>query len=304
MEAPEVRYAQSGAVNIAYQVLGQGQIDLLYVAGWISHLDLYWEEPIVAKFLRRLGEGFRLILFDRRGTGLSERVPEDELPSLEGRMDDMRAVLDAAGSTRASVFAQGYGCPLAIMFAATCPERTQSLVLYSPVAKAGLKTLDYPWGSTEEEQRLWLDDSARRWGTHDFARDWLRRLAPSADGDPQQIAWHARVMRAAATPAAARRFSEMNALMDVRDLLPVVHVPTLVLDRADAVVPKGGVDVRSSEESRYVATRRLPRSIVRGSLGASVGLGRRGAAGAASCAGLRRGSNRGSGRGGALRPTC
>jgi pimeloyl-ACP methyl ester carboxylesterase len=107
VDAPEVRYARSGAVNIAYQVVGDGPVDLLYVPGWISHLDLYWEEPTVARFLRRLGAGFRLILFDRRGTGLSDRVPDDELPTLEVRMEDARAVLDAAGSEQAAVFAQG-----------------------------------------------------------------------------------------------------------------------------------------------------------------------------------------------------
>jgi hypothetical protein len=107
VEAPEVRYARSGAVNIAYQVIGDGPVDLLYIPGWISHLDLYWEEPTVSRFLRRLAAGFRLMLFDRRGTGLSDRVPDDELPTLEGRMDDARAVLDAEGSEQAVVLAQG-----------------------------------------------------------------------------------------------------------------------------------------------------------------------------------------------------
>ncbi len=255
MVAPDVRYTKSGSLNIAYQVLGNGPIDLVYVAGWISHLDLYWEEPSVARFLRRLGEGFRLILFDRRGTGLSDRVPDDDLPTLEGRMDDLRAVLDAAGSREAAVFAQGYGSPIGIMFAATYPDRTRSLVLYSPVAKAGLKTDDYPWGSEPGEDEEWWAETAERWGTEEFARAWLRRLAPSADGDPDQVAWHARMQRAAATPSAAVRFNQMNALMDVRDLLPVVHVPTLVLERADSVLPKGGVDFPGLDESRWIAER-------------------------------------------------
>ncbi len=255
MDSPEVRYARSGAVNIAYQVIGAGAVDLLYIPGWISHLDLYWEEPAVSRWLRRLAAGFRLILFDRRGTGLSDRVPDDELPTLEGRMDDARAVLDAAGSEQAAVLAQGYGCPLAIVFAATYPERTRALILYSAVAKAGLSTDDYPWGSTPEEQDAWLTESAERWGTEEFAREWLRRLAPSAAGDPHQIAWYARVMRASATPSASERFSEMNALMDVRALLPLLHVPTLVLQRKDVVAPKGGVDVRALEEGEYVAER-------------------------------------------------
>ena len=256
MQVPEVRYASNGAVEIAYQVLGDGPVDLLYVPGWISHLDLYWEDPTIARFLRRLGAGFRLILFDRRGTGLSERVV-DELPTLEVRMDDARAVLDAAGSTQAALFAQGYGSPLATVFAATYPERTRALVLYRPVAKAGLRTDDYPWGSTPEQEEAWLAETRERWGSVDFAREWLRRLAPSEADDPHQVAWHARLMRAAATPTASERFSAMNALMDVRGLLPLVHVPTLVLDRQDAVSPKGAIDVEGLDETRWI-TAQIP----------------------------------------------
>ena len=255
MDAPEVRYARNGDVNIAYQVVGDGPVDLLYIPGWISHLDLYWEEPTVARFLRRLGAGFRLILFDRRGTGLSDRVPADELPSLEGRMDDARAVLDAAGSTEAAVFAQGYGTPLAIVFAATYPERTRALILYSPVAKTGLKTEDYPWGATPDEQEAWKIKSLEGWGSEEFARDWFSRLAPSEADDPRQVAWAARVMRASATPTASGRFAQMSALMDVRELLPLLHVPTLVMEREDTLTPKGGIDVRGLEETEYVAAR-------------------------------------------------
>jgi len=255
VEAPEVRYARNGDVNIAFQVVGSGPVDLLYIPGWISHLDLYWEEPVVARFLRRLGAGFRLIVFDRRGTGLSDRVPDDELPSLEGRMDDTRAVLDAAGSKQAAIFAQGYGTPLATIFAATYPERTRALVLYSPVAKTGLKTDDYPWGATLEEADEFRAQTLTGWGTEEHAREWLRRLAPSESDDPRQVAWHARLMRASATPSASERFAEMNALMDVRGLLPLVHVPTLVLERRDTVIPKGAVDVPGIEEAEYVAAR-------------------------------------------------
>ena len=255
MDVPEVRYARSGAVDIAYQVVGAGSVDLLYIPGWISHLDLYWEEPRIARFLRRLGAGFRLILFDRRGSGLSDHVPDDALPTLEERMDDARAVLDAAGSEQTAVFAQGFGCPLAVVFAATYPDRARALVLYSPSAKAGLKTDDYRWGATPEEQRAWRAESLARWGSEDFAREYLRRLAPSEAGDPREVAWYARVMRAAATPTAFERFSEMNALMDVRTVLPLLHVPTLVVVRDDATSPKGGIDVQSFEEAEYVADR-------------------------------------------------
>jgi pimeloyl-ACP methyl ester carboxylesterase len=247
---PETRYAKSGDVNIAYQVVGDGPVDLLYIPGWISHLDLYWEEPSIARFLNRLASGVRLILFDRRGTGLSDRVDE-ELPTLETTVDDVRAVLDDAGSGRAVIFAQGYGCPHAIVFAGSCPDRTSALILYNAIAKAGRKTEDYPWGSTEAEAEAFRKKTGAVWGTEEFSREWLRRLAPSAGDDARQVTWHTRVMRASATPAAALRFSEMNALMDVRSILPLLHVPTLVLQRKDVFGPKGGVDVRLS---RRVAT--------------------------------------------------
>jgi class 3 adenylate cyclase/alpha-beta hydrolase superfamily lysophospholipase len=255
VETPEVRYARSGAVNIAYQVVGEGPVDLLYIPGWISHLDLYWEEPGVSRFLRRLGTGVRLILFDRRGTGLSDRVPEDTLPTLEGQLDDARAVLDAAGSERAAIFAQGYGCPLGIIFAATHPDRTRALVLYNAIAKAGPRTDDYPWGRPPDGADALRATYEERWGSDDYAREWLGRLAPSAADDPRQVAWNARLMRASATPSAAVRFAEMTSLMDVRELLALLHVPTLVLQRQDVVAPKGSVDVHSLEEAEWVASR-------------------------------------------------
>ncbi len=255
MTAREVRYARSGDFNIAYEVIGAGAVDLLYLAGWISHLDLYWENPLVARFLHRLGAGFRLIVFDRRGTGLSDRIPDNAFPTLEGRMDDVRAVLDAAGSDHAAIFAQGQGCPLAITFAATYPERTRSLILYEAIAKAGLRAEDYPWGSTPEEQKRWFQAIATRWGSEEFARDWLHRLSPSVADDQRQVDWCARLMRASSTPSAAVRFSQLNALMDVRALLPLLHVPALVLQRKDAAAPKGGANMSGLDEAEHVAGR-------------------------------------------------
>jgi pimeloyl-ACP methyl ester carboxylesterase len=255
VQAPEVHYARSGSADVAYQVIGEGPLDLLYIPGWISHLDLYWEEPSVTRFLQRLAAGFRLILFDRRGTGLSDRVSADDLPPLEARMEDARAVLDSVGSEKSVIFAQGYGCPLAIAFAATYPDRTKALVLYNPVAKAGERDDDYPWGSTPEEREAWLIETEGRWGTEEFAHQWVRRLAPSIADDTRQVSWYARVMRAAGSPQASRSFGAMNALTDVRALLPLLHVPTLVLQRQDVRAPKGGVDVDSLAEARYVAER-------------------------------------------------
>jgi pimeloyl-ACP methyl ester carboxylesterase/class 3 adenylate cyclase len=251
---PETHYATSGDLQIAYQAFGAGP-DLVWVPGWVSQLDLYWEEPAVVRFLRRLASFSRVIVFDRRGLGLSDRVPSQSPPTPEQRIDDIRAVLDDLGVGRAAVFGQGYGTPIALLFAATYPQRTASLVLYSPSAKAGLRTDDYPWGSTPEQQQAWRDHSARLWGTREFAAEWLARLAPSAAGDERVIEWTAKVLRAAASPSSMRIYGEMTALVDVRAVLPSVHVPTLVLVRADAKLPKGGVDFEGVEEAQWVAAR-------------------------------------------------
>lgn len=259
--APQTHYATSGDVQIAYQAFGAGP-DLVWVPGWLSQLDLYWEEPALARFLRRLGSFARVVVFDRRGLGLSDRVAVAGLPTLEARMDDIRAVLDDLGVRRATILGQGYGSPIALLFAATYPERTASLVIYAPVAKGGLRTDDYPWGSTTEEHEAWIDTSTRLWGTREFAADWLRRLAPSAADDDRTVEWTARVIRAAGSPAASRALSHMNAAMDVRAILPQVHVPTLALVRAPAMAPKGGADVDSAEEARWIAERMPNASLV------------------------------------------
>lgn len=251
---PETRYATSGEVQIAYQAFGVGPV-LVYVPGWVSQLDLYWEEPAVVRFLRRLASFARVVVFDRRGMGLSDRVGPGAVPTLEERIDDIRAVLDELGVKRAAVFGQGYGTPIAIMFAATYPDRTSSLVLYSPSAKVGLKTDDYPWGATVEEQVAWRDHAIRMWGTNEFAAEWLARLAPSVAGDARAIEWTARVLRAAGNPSAFRRYTEMSAATDVRTILPQVRVPTLVVVRDAAMLPKGGIDVDGVDEGRWIAER-------------------------------------------------
>jgi pimeloyl-ACP methyl ester carboxylesterase/class 3 adenylate cyclase len=251
---PETRYATSGEVQIAYQVLGRGP-DLVWVPGWVSQLDLYWEEPSLVRFLGRLASVARLIVFDRRGIGLSDRVSLGALPTLEARMDDIRAVLDELAIRRTAILGQGYSTPIAVVFAATYPERVSSLVLYAPSAKGGLRTDDFPWGATPEEHEEWAQRSTRLWGTKEFAAEWLVRLAPSAARADRTIEWTARVLRAAGSPAASRAFSEMNAEMDVRAILPHVHVPTLVLVRENAMSPKGGIDVLALEEAQWIAER-------------------------------------------------
>ena len=253
-ERPETRYATSGDFQIAYQAFGSG-LDLVWVPGWVSQLDLYWEEPSVVEFLGRLAAFSRVIVFDRRGLGLSDRVRSESLPTTEQRIDDIRAVLDDLGVARAALFGQGYGTPIALLFAATYPRRTASLVLYTPNAKIGLRTDDYPWGSTPEQQQAWRDHSTRLWGTPQFAAEWLARLAPSVADDEQTIEWTAKVLRASASPSAMRTYNEMSAQADVRAVLPTVHVPTLVLARDEATTPKGGVDVDGLAEAKWVAER-------------------------------------------------
>lgn len=240
MTAP-VRYAKSGDVNIAYQVTGDGPIDLVLVAGFISHLEMDWEDPRSAHFLERLGSFARLIRFDKRGTGLSDRP--GYLPDLEARMDDVRAVMDAVDSERAALFGYSEGGPMCVLFAATYPERTSALVLYGTYAKR-LRSDDYPWAPTESERRAYAEEIERDWA---FRADMIR-MCPSAD--EAMAEWWAARARAAASPGAARALIEMNSHIDVRDILPVVRAPTLVMHRT-------GDPDSHIEEGRYIA-RRIP----------------------------------------------
>lgn len=146
---PETRYARSGEVNIAYQVAGEGPVDLVLVPGWVSHLDASWDDPLLSRFLERLASFSRLILFDKRGTGLSDRVPASELPTLEQRMDDVRAVMQAAGSSRAAILGVSEGGPMSVLFAATYPERVAALVMYGSYAR-WIRDADTPWAPTAE----------------------------------------------------------------------------------------------------------------------------------------------------------
>jgi len=234
---PPVRYAKSGALNIAYQVTGSGPRDLVLISGFVSHLDLDWAEPRHAHFLERLGSFARLIRFDKRGTGLSDRP--GGLPDLETRMDDVRAVMDAAGSERAILFGYSEGGPMAILFAATYPKRTAALALYGTHARR-LVAADYPWGQTPDQRATYAGQIENEWG---WEAD-MHSMCPSADAALAR--WWGERARAAASPGAARALIEMNSLVDVRSVLPAVRVPTLVLHRRD------DHDSRI-EEGRYVA---------------------------------------------------
>jgi pimeloyl-ACP methyl ester carboxylesterase len=240
--APRTHYTKSGDLNIAYQVVGEGPLDLVYVPGWISNVELMWEEPELARFLRRLASFSRLILFDKRGTGLSDRVPNEQLPTLEQRMDDVRAVMDAVGSERAAVFGHSEGGNMSMLFAATYPDRTVALVTLGVYAKR-IRSDDYPWAPTTEGREEEIEAVEREWGTFD-----LEYYAPSRVGDERFEQHAAAYLRRGASPGAAAALLRMNTQIDVRGILPTIKVPTLVLHRT------GDRDV-NVEEGRYIASR-------------------------------------------------
>jgi len=240
---PETMYARSGDVNIAYQVIGDAPIDLVFVMGWVSHLEYFWREPTFARFLLRLASFARLILFDKRGTGLSDRVPLNELPTLEQRMDDVRAVMDAVGSQRAALCGVSEGGPMCSLFAATYPEKTLALVMIGTYAKR-IRDDEYPWAPTTEQRQHFFDEMREQWG----GPVGLEERAPSVAGDPEFRDWWATYLRMGASPGAALALTQMNAEIDVRQVLPSVHVPTLVIHRSEDRCLK-------VEEGRYVAER-------------------------------------------------
>jgi pimeloyl-ACP methyl ester carboxylesterase len=239
--APETRYARTAdGVHIAYQVLGEGPLDLIFVLGWTTNVEALWEEPDLARFLQRLAAAGRLILFDKRGIGLSDRVPEDRLPPLEMRMDDVRAVMDAVGSERAVVMGISEGGPMAMLFAATYPERTIALVLLGT---------DSNWSDfTDEDSARSLADIDAHWGTEDFAREAIRDWgAPGREGDERLVSWLASCLRRAASPGAAMALQRMNAQMDVTSTLSSIHVPTIIVSRTgDRDFPIEGVRTLAS----------------------------------------------------------
>jgi class 3 adenylate cyclase len=238
---PTTRYVRSGDANIAYQVVGQGPFDLIWVPGWISNVEVSWEVPEYARFLTRLASFSRLILFDKRGTGLSDGVSIEHLPALEQRMDDVRAVLEAAGSTSAAIFGASEGGNLSILFAATYPERVRALVLAGSYAKR-LWTPDYPWAPTAEVREQQHAQLERDWsGEMDISS-----LAPSAIGDPALMQRITTFFRRSASPGAAVALNRMNSDMDTRSVLPSITAPTLVLCRS------GDRDV-TVEEARWIA---------------------------------------------------
>jgi len=239
MMPPVTKFTQSGDASIAYQVLGQGPLDLIIVPGWVSHLEQAWEDPSYARFLERLASFSRLILFDKRGTGLSDRITG--IPTLEQRMDDVRAVMDAVGSQRAALFGVSEGGSMSVLFAATYPQRTSALVLYGAIAKGWL--VDEVSGTLTSEQDEADDDKYRKeWG----GPVGIETMAPSLARDERFRQWYAKFLRLSAGPTTVINLRRMYGQIDVSAILPSIHIPTLVLHRtADLAI--------EVEQGRYLA---------------------------------------------------
>ena len=223
---PETRYAKTAdGVHVAYQVVGAGPVDMVFVMGWVTNVEAMWDSPDFARFLDRLASFSRLILFDKRGVGLSDRVPDDRLPDLETRMDDVRAVMDAVGSERAVVFGVSEGGPMSMLFAATYPERTIALVLYGTVADFTARSPEY-----KEDPAAYLASTEETWGSLEFARGEIASwAAPGHESDEQLVAWLASYMRKSASPAAAVALERMNRQINATHALSSIHVPTLMI---------------------------------------------------------------------------
>jgi pimeloyl-ACP methyl ester carboxylesterase len=242
VEPPDVQYTKSGDVNIAYQVTGDGPFDLVFVPGYVTHLELHWAIPSFAPFLRKLSSFCRLIRFDKRGTGMSDRV--SGAPTLETRMDDVRAVMDAVGSKRAAFYGLSEGAAMALLFAATYPDRTAALVVRSAFPRR-MWAPDFPWGRTEEEYQREVEGALRIFGPREQAREAVRTLGRFTD---EEVESFLQLLRFGASPGALEALHRMNKEIDVRHVLPAVRVPTLILHGLeDTIVPL--------EVAHYVASR-------------------------------------------------
>ncbi len=225
--APTTRYARSGEATIAYQIAGEGALDLLFLPGWISQIEQLWETSALRRFLERLAVFSRLILFDRRGSGLSDSAGEPY--TLEQEARDALAVLDAAGSERAALLTYGLGGPVGALLAAERPDRVGALIMYASVARTTWAA-DYEWAMTVEDRAQWTEHTIASWG--EVGGPGLPVLAPSMAEDPALATWFARLQRLAASPSAARVLLHATAHLDVREMLPRIRVPTLVMHRS------------------------------------------------------------------------
>jgi class 3 adenylate cyclase len=241
---PETRYAQSGDVSVAFQVIGDGPVDLVHFPGFVSHIEFQWKNPHFVRYVEQMSSFCRLIRFDKRGTGLSDR--QAGIATMEERMDDVRAVMDAAGSEKAFIMGVSEGGPLSALFAATYPERALGLIIYGACA-CDTKKPDYPWGTDPDQVDQVCQRIRANWGTADSVRarmdGWMAR---SRKGDEALLEWFGMMARSAASPSAAADLFRMNCLIDVRPALSSVQCPTLVLRRE-------GDMVLEDAEARYMA---------------------------------------------------
>ncbi|MEL6124441.1 MAG: alpha/beta hydrolase, partial [Bacteroidota bacterium] len=242
MRKPVTQYTKSGSTNIAYQTIGNGPFDLVYIPGWVSNIDLMWDCPQLASFLVELSKITRVILFDKRGTGLSDRI--SDLSTLEDRMDDIRAVMDAVDTERAILFGHSEGGSVSALFAATYPSRTIALITFGVFAKRRYSP-DYPWAPTDEERQKVYDMISTSWGSSDM---YLASLAPSLAHDKTFMSWLASYFRSGASPRAALVLTKMNTQVDIIDILDTIKVPTLLMYRTE------DIDVKV-EEGRFIAER-------------------------------------------------
>lgn len=238
------QYAKSGGVNIAYQVIGDGPVDLVYVPGWVTNVEVMWEEPGLANFLRRLASFSRLITFDKRGVGLSDPVPLGELPDLDARVDDLRSVMLAAGCESAVLFGHSEGGSTAIALAARHPELVSKVILFGAYAKR-LRSDDYPWAPTAEQRSAESEGYRDEWADPQHIAD---NYAPSRADDSEFVDWIGRWLRLSASPAAAAALNEASTQIDVTGLLTEVEAPALLLYRLE------DQDVKI-EEGRYIAAK-------------------------------------------------
>ncbi len=243
-EAPETRYARNGDYSVAYQLVGEGEIDLVYLPGFASHLEAFWEQPAYSAFLRRLASFSRLVLIDRLGTGMSDRLPPDRAATLEQRMDDILTVIDTVGIEKAAILGWSEATIPCSMFAATHPERTSALITYGGLPRA-LDADDYPWGFPAEAYDEFLEAIIEEWGIN---LPTLALWAPSRMDMPGEQEWFARYGRMAASPGAAAALFRSFRDTDIRHVLPTIRVPTLIIHRTDDTL----VQV---EHSRYMAER-------------------------------------------------
>jgi class 3 adenylate cyclase len=249
VEVPDVHYVRNGDVALAYQVFGDGPVELVYAPQWINNLEIAWSNPLYARFLNRLASLARVAFVDRRGMGLSDRLSATDVPPLETLMEDLRVVLDSAEFRRPVLFGGSDSGCICALFAATHPARTSALIVYGPEAR-GTATNDYPWAWTSERWEAYLADMDSGWGTEAYAAHTFDWIMPSARADPEQRRWWRTMQRLAATPSSMIAIERIWAELDIRPVLPTIQAPTLVLHRT-------GDPVEHVEAGRDFA-RRIP----------------------------------------------